>query len=124
MARNINADEVLNKLPDYLPYKASVKRVLMQASSEDIASGDEAVERCSLSFAFKLMEMEERGKQLMWEHDAKVVLELLSDLKKEIHNKAVHSHNCKIDSYISLKALDGIIQKYINKYTEGKKHEN
>ena len=54
----------------------------------------------------------------------KVVEELFSDLKKEIHNKAVRSYDCKIDPYISLKVLDGIIQNYINKYTEGKKHEN
>ena len=32
MARYIDADELLNNLPDDLPYKASVKRVLIQAS--------------------------------------------------------------------------------------------
>lgn len=31
MGRYIDADELLNRLPDDLPYKASVKRVLMQA---------------------------------------------------------------------------------------------
>lgn len=32
----IDADEVLNKLPDDLPYKASVRRVLMQAKNVDV----------------------------------------------------------------------------------------
>lgn len=34
--RHIDADELLNKLPDDLPYKASVKRVLMQAPTADV----------------------------------------------------------------------------------------
>ena len=51
-----------------------------------------------------------------------VASEILSDLKIEAHNKAVHPCGCKIDPYISLKVLDGIIQKYINEYyEEGKK---
>ena len=36
MSRFIDADELLNKLPDDLPYKASVKRVLMQAPTADV----------------------------------------------------------------------------------------
>lgn len=35
MSRFIDADELLNKLPDDLPYKASVKRVLMQAPTAE-----------------------------------------------------------------------------------------
>lgn len=35
MARYIDADALLNRLPDDLPYKASVKRVLMQAPTVD-----------------------------------------------------------------------------------------
>lgn len=41
MARYIDADKVINSLPDDLPYKASVKRVLMQAPEEDIAEANE-----------------------------------------------------------------------------------
>ena len=37
MARYIDADELLNKLPNDLPYKASVKRVLMQAETVEVA---------------------------------------------------------------------------------------
>ena len=36
MARFIDADELLNNLPDDLPYKASVKRVLIQAPKTEI----------------------------------------------------------------------------------------
>lgn len=53
---------------------------------------------------------------------SKFAEDLLSEIKKEAHNKAVHPCGCKIDPYISLKVLDGIIQKYINEYyEEGKK---
>lgn len=36
MARYIDADAALNKLPDDLPYKASVKRVLMSAPAAEV----------------------------------------------------------------------------------------
>lgn len=36
MAKYIDADKILQKLPDDLPYKASVKRVLIQAPMEDV----------------------------------------------------------------------------------------
>lgn len=36
MSRYIDADALLNNLPDDLPYKASVKRVLIQAPTEDV----------------------------------------------------------------------------------------
>ena len=35
MSKYINADELLSRLPDDLPYKGSVKRVLMQAPGVD-----------------------------------------------------------------------------------------
>lgn len=37
MARYIDADALLGNLPDDLPYKASVKRVLMQAPTVDFS---------------------------------------------------------------------------------------
>ena len=44
MARYINVNELLNNLPDDLPYKASVKRVLIQAPTADVVPKSE-VER-------------------------------------------------------------------------------
>ena len=35
-AKYIDVDKILQKLPDDLPYKASVKRVLIQAPTEDV----------------------------------------------------------------------------------------
>ena len=37
MSRYIDADALLNSLPDDLPYKASVKRVLIQAPTANVA---------------------------------------------------------------------------------------
>lgn len=38
MSRYIDADNLLSKLPDDLPYKASVKRVLVQAPTVDVVA--------------------------------------------------------------------------------------
>ena len=42
MSKYINVDKLLNSLPEDLPYKASVKRVLIQAPSADVVE----VTRC------------------------------------------------------------------------------
>ena len=44
MARYIDADELLNRLPNDLPYKASVKRVLIQAPEADVVPKSEVRE--------------------------------------------------------------------------------
>ena len=36
MPRYVDTDKILQKLPDDLPYKASVKRVLIQAEESDV----------------------------------------------------------------------------------------
>ena len=41
MARYADIDELLNNLPDDLPYKASVKRVLIQAPTADVVPKSE-----------------------------------------------------------------------------------
>lgn len=41
MAKHVNVDELLNKLPDDLPYKSSVKRVLIQAPTTDVVPKSE-----------------------------------------------------------------------------------
>lgn len=41
MKKHVDAEALLNNLPDDLPYKASVKRVLMQAPSADVAPMEE-----------------------------------------------------------------------------------
>ena len=41
MARYIDADALLSKMPDDFPYKSSVKRVLMQATAADVVPKSE-----------------------------------------------------------------------------------
>lgn len=43
-----------------------------------------------------------------------VAREILSDLRKKIHDRAVYPHNAGIDPYISLKVVDAIIEKEIS----------
>ena len=50
MARYIDADKVLNDLPDDLPYKASVKRVLIQAPTADVVEIDKVAEMFAEQF--------------------------------------------------------------------------
>lgn len=46
--------------------------------------------------------------------------EIVSDLKKIVHDKAVHPHSAGVDAYISLKVFDAILQEYVSRL-EGKK---
>lgn len=45
------------------------------------------------------------------------VTKVLSDLKVEIHNTAVYPNINGIDPYISLKKVDAILSRYIDKYS-------
>ena len=46
--------------------------------------------------------------------------QVLSDLKKQVHDKATYPHNSGIDPYMSLKVFDAILNNIIKKYSEGK----
>ena len=46
---------------------------------------------------------------------SEVARELLSDLKKTVHDKAVYSYSKEMYPYINLKVFDAILQDYINK---------
>lgn len=43
----------------------------------------------------------------------------LSDLKKEIHDKAVYPNCHGVEPYVSLKAFDAILQNYLNNSKQG-----
>ncbi len=45
-----------------------------------------------------------------------VARDILSDLKKAVHNKAVYSNYRDVESFVNLKVFDVIIQSYIKKY--------
>jgi hypothetical protein len=49
-----------------------------------------------------------------------VARELLSDLKKTVHDKAVYSYSKEMYPYINLKTFDAIVAEYISRL-EGKR---
>ncbi len=46
------------------------------------------------------------------------VANMLSDLKKEIHDKAVYPNNSGVEPYISVKVFDAVLQGYVNKFDD------
>lgn len=42
--------------------------------------------------------------------------DILSDLKKEVHNKAIYPNMLAVSPFISLKAFDAILQNFMKKY--------
>ena len=49
---------------------------------------------------------------------AAVTRKILSDIKKQVHNKAVHAASKDEYAYINIKVFDAILRNYLNKYTE------
>ena len=49
---------------------------------------------------------------------AEVARELLSDLKKTVHDKAVYSYSKEMYPYINLKVFDAIIADYLKRLEE------
>lgn len=46
------------------------------------------------------------------------IADILSDLKREIHNKAVFTNIKGVDPYVTLKTVDAIIANAVKRYTE------
>lgn len=76
MARYFDADELLKKLPDDLPYKASVKRVLMQAPAADV------VPREDLTKAIE--NFIDAQDKVMREEKAEVAREIFNEIEKHM----------------------------------------
>lgn len=49
------------------------------------------------------------------------VVKILSDLKKELHDKAVYPQREGFNTFIYLKVVDAIFKRYTNRYTNGKR---
>lgn len=58
------------------------------------------------------------------EKQSDAVLETLSALKKEIHDKAVYPCSQGVAPYVLLNTIDGIVQKYINRCREDESRAN
>lgn len=80
MPRYFDADELLKKLPDDLPYKASVKRVLMQAPAADVVPRAE----------FEALKDRLEAEELIRESLEGFIQEELEKEKKKAVLKALH----------------------------------
>lgn len=50
----------------------------------------------------------------------KPIQDILLDLKREIHDKAVYPYGADTYSHVNLKVFDAVLNNHINKYTEEK----
>jgi hypothetical protein len=90
MARYIDTDALLSKLPDDLPYKSSVKRVLMQAQEADVAPKSE------------------------------VAIEIIQDIAKACapHNHHLNSLDFEIGYITAMNQVIAQLEEIKKKYTE------
>lgn len=109
MSEYINRDELLKMLPDDLPYKASVKRVLMQAQTADVVPKSEYD---SLKKLFNDMTQEAKGYlNRLYGIRAEVAREIFEELERTVMYPNWASQNYKNWYFAELK----------EKYTEEKK---
>ena len=121
MARYIDADELIRLLEidavcegDYFSKRGAIKCV-KTINTADVVPKSE-VERLQAEFERLTINMNAYGLAAKRLAEEKTDVEhILSDLKKEIHDKAVFPNNGCVSPYINLKVLDAVIQKYIDK---------
>ena len=145
MARYIDADELLNKLPDVLPYKASVKRVLTQAPEVDVVPKSEVdnlkvlLEMTDKAY-YSLKELYHTDTEALVEARIKteieVAREIFGDVKKAIKEEVrdycrgfESMETPEMQEYYKTKQNTAIylymkIDHLEKKYTEDKKDEN
>lgn len=123
MARYIDADALLENLKkqygEELGWQCTINMsdvgmMIEDAPTADVVSRAELAVR-SFQDAATIYALRKRCSEIAWF--------LLSELKKDIHNKAVFPGTQDVHPYINLKVLDGIIQNYINRYYEEGKRE-
>ena len=125
MPRYFDGDALLSKMPDDLPYKSSVKRVLMQAPSVDVASKSEVEELLTrLNTAYEKIDMAEYDVERLEqenealkdtnEHLAVLLAEAKSDVASEIFEE-IYEDCFDQFGYIDYAALAELKKKY----TEG-----
>lgn len=94
MARYIDADKLIehiNNMPWKMDSASEITKFLFLTTVEEAPTADVAPK-------------------------SEVAREILSDLKKAVHDKAVCSYGVGIDAYISIKTFDAVLQNFINKY--------
>ena len=50
--------------------------------------------------------------------ERELVRDAFLELKREIHNRAVHTHSRDVYDFINIKVFDAVLQNQIRKYTE------
>ena len=119
--RYIDADKLLNNLPDDLPYKASVKRVLIQAPTADVVPKSE-VERLQA----EIERLQKYNTDVAFKHydDGKkeVAREIFEDIRKTCgYSVAEHDgvvlYHTKCYSIMATK-LDKLEKKYTKESEE------
>ena len=93
-------------------YQSRAIRAVRDVPTADVAPKSE-VERLYYNLQAVLEERAETKQE--------VAREILSDLKKAVHDKAVYSYTKEMFPYINLKVFDAIIQNYLMKYAEERK---
>ena len=53
----------------------------------------------------------------------KEVANVLSDLKKAVHNKAVYSNYRDVEHFVTLKVFDAVLNDFVKRYTGGESRE-
>lgn len=147
MPRYFDGDALLSKMPDDLPYKASVKRVLMQAQEADVAPKSEVEELLMrLTHAYEKIDIAEdeverleqdvtRLEQenetlkdsnehlavLLAESKSEVAIEIIQDIAKACapHNHHLNSLDFEIGYITAMNQVLAKLEEIKKKYTEG-----
>jgi SMC interacting uncharacterized protein involved in chromosome segregation len=111
MPKYFDSDELLKKLPDDLPYKASVKRVLIQAPEADVVPKSE--------YDAVVSAVDNSTKEFLKLHDAyqNAKAEVAREISEEIEERIEVSILCSLD----IEEVKGIIAELKKKYTEGRR---
>ena len=120
MPRYIDVDELLNNLPDDLPYKASVKRVLIQAPTADVVPKSE-VEQIKWERDVAIKQLEEIGLSFGEKTDgygnlAEYAKQIFEKIEKALNN-SVETEHFK-GTWFNMSKFRQRIAKLKKKYTE------
>ena len=125
MARYIDADELLKNLPDDLPYKASVKRVLIQAPTADVVPKCEAEEYRKIAEHQQSVSMRryfeiKRLKEELAKAKQEVAREIFEEIENFITNECLTAKDSRdIEGYVKSSVHYGIAELK-KKYTGNK----
>ena len=115
MARYIDADKLIDKIfPFGLVHdgKYTINAKAVKLAIDQMPTADVAPKRDKYFWAEDgkppvLIETSENRRN-------EIMRDIISDLKRLIHENAVYPHNSGVSAYISIKAFDAILNNYLN----------